>query len=132
MPKIKSPKIIWADEPYFFGRWYNLKTLFEKVWTISFFPSKKFQKKYGIESKIQGQITFQERLQIINICRNALVHCNGVIRQKDVDRARFPKKLPQKVHLNKEYIQYIFIMINTLVQHIDSQIDLKFFSQRVN
>ena len=124
--KTISVKTIMNDAPSYFGRWYNLKELIEKVWNLSFFPNMNFQAKFGIEKQIQGNLSLYELLQIIMILRNALVHYKGIIRQEDVLKSKFFKIMPQKVLLDKEYIKYLFVFIYKLVYNLNSQIKSKF------
>jgi hypothetical protein len=114
------------NPPYHFRRWYNMKILFEEAWGLEFFPNNPPSGKYGIESSIDGDLSYENRLKILQVCRNAVVHSKGEITQEDVKQTKLDRTLPDHVQLDEPYVKYSFSLIQKLVERVDDCANGKF------
>jgi len=86
------------------SKWRRAHWLFKNKWNISFTPSK----------------SALAALELVHIYRNALVHNNGRIREKDIKLAKYNKIKDNQVTLTRAYVDATFKLIKGIVSHLDA------------
>jgi len=109
-----------------YQKWYHAEKLFNSK-KMTIFPANQAlkdreQEVWKEDLKVDDDLMVKEKLQKFQLYRNALVHNEGEIREKDLKNAKVRFIQPHKVILNENYVRHSFILNSSIVRQICSQL----------